>query len=138
MTLAHLGWPWTDEAIAVGLIDRIHGVPPDEAKFRFDISFGAPPPYRRDVLAKALEVLGPELLQFGSDCFFPCSGREIAERRGWVRDLLDELDVDSRARERICCGTAAAWLGLATPGKPRAEAAPPIHQTQREPDVYTE
>ena len=27
VTLAHLGWPWTDEAIALGLIDRIHGVP---------------------------------------------------------------------------------------------------------------
>jgi predicted TIM-barrel fold metal-dependent hydrolase len=109
--LAHLGWPWVDEAIAVGLIDRILGVAADESMFRFDISFGPPPPYRKDALGRALEVLGPELLQFGSDCFLPCSGAEIAERMGWVHALLDELDVDVDARRRIWGGTAAAWLG---------------------------
>ncbi|RZI84472.1 MAG: amidohydrolase [Rubrivivax sp.] len=112
ITLAHLGWPWTDEAIAVGLIDRINGVAPDSVMFRFDISFGPPPPYRREALSKALEVLGPELLQFGSDCFLPCPGSQIAERRRWVVDLLDELRVDEPARQRIWSGTAAAWLGL--------------------------
>jgi len=109
--LAHLGWPWVDEAIAVGLIDRILGVPADDSMFRFDISFGPPPPYRKEALGRALDVLGPELLQFGSDCFLPCSGAEIAERMGWVHALLDELEVDADARARIWGGTAAAWLG---------------------------
>jgi predicted TIM-barrel fold metal-dependent hydrolase len=125
ITLAHLGWPWTDEAIAVGLIDRIQGIGVDEVMFRFDISFGPPPVYREEVLRKALAVLGPELLQFGSDCFLPCSGTHIAERMGWVHELLDRLEVDGTARERIWHGTAAAWLGLparggasATPGRP--------------------
>ena len=45
VTLAHLGWPWCDEANAVGLIDRINGVPADASQFRFDISFGSPPAY---------------------------------------------------------------------------------------------
>ena len=112
VTLAHLGWPWVDEAIAVGLIDRIHGVPPDDVMFRFDISFGPPPAYRREALGRALSVLGPELLQFGSDCFLPCSGAHIAERMGWVHELLDELDVAPAGRDRIWGGTAAAWLGL--------------------------
>jgi predicted TIM-barrel fold metal-dependent hydrolase len=111
VALAHLGWPWTDEAIAVGLIDRIHGVPDPQAAFRFDLSFGAPPPYRLEVLKKALEVLGPGLLQFGSDCFFPCPGAQIAERRGWLKDLLDELQLDAAARAQIWSGTASAWLG---------------------------
>ena len=119
VTLAHLGWPWTDEAIALGLIDLINGVPRDECAFRFDLSFGPPPPYRHDALAKALEVLGPGLLQFGSDCFLPCPGREIAERRGWLASLLSEFDLDDDARQRIWCGTAAAWLGI------DAAAAPP-------------
>lgn len=110
VSLAHLGWPWTDEAIAVGLIDRINGVDPDHAAFRFDISFGPPPPYRLEVLSRALEVLGPELLQFGSDCFLPCPGREIAERRRWVEDLLEQLSVTGEDRQRIFSGTAAAWL----------------------------
>lgn len=113
--LAHLGWPWTDEAIAVGLIDRIHGVPDDDSAFRFDLSFGAPPPYRREVLAKALAVLGPGLLQFGSDCFLPCPGIELVERRRWLEEILDEIGCDAGARERIFFGTAAAWLGLRPP-----------------------
>jgi predicted TIM-barrel fold metal-dependent hydrolase len=112
VTLAHLGWPWTDEAIALGLIDRIHGVPDDRAAFRFDLSFGPPPPYRHEVLDKALEVLGPGLLQFGSDCFLPCPGAEIAERRGWLEDLLDAFPLGDDARERIWSGTAAAWLDI--------------------------
>lgn len=115
VALAHLGWPWTDEAIAVGLIDRIHGRPADDCAFRFDISFGPPPPYRLEVLRRALEVLGPELLQFGSDCFLPCSGAHLAERLGWVQQLLDTLQLDAAARTRVLAGTAAAWLGRPLP-----------------------
>jgi predicted TIM-barrel fold metal-dependent hydrolase len=126
VALAHLGWPWTDEAIAVGLIDRIHGVPDAQAGFRFDLSFGAPPPYRREVLARALGVLGPGLLQFGSDCFLPCPGAELAERRGWLEQLLEDLAVDAAAREAIFWGTAAAWLGLAQVPWTEQPAAPTV------------
>ena len=122
--LAHLGWPWVDEAVAVGLIDRIHGVAPAEAMFRFDISFGPPPPYRREALGRALEVLGPELLQFGSDCFLPCSGAHIAERMGWVERLLDELEVDAEGRRQIWGETASAWLGRGVPGSAGVAGAP--------------
>jgi predicted TIM-barrel fold metal-dependent hydrolase len=113
-TLAHVGWPWTDEAIAVGLIDRIHGVPDSRAAFRFDLSFGPPPPYRKQVLQLALEVLGPGLLQFGSDCFLPCPGAQLRERRGWLEDLLKELQVSVEDQTQIFSGTAAAWLGHET------------------------
>ncbi len=112
VTLAHLGWPWTDEANAVGLIDLINGVTPDNSQFRFDISFGAPPAYRLDVLSKAIAVLTPELLQFGSDVFLPCSGELIKNRIDDVVVLLDHLNVDKHGRERIMGGTAAAWLGI--------------------------
>ena len=112
VTLAHLGWPWCDEANAVGVIDLINGVPPDDSQFRFDISFGPPPVYRREVLHKALDVLTPRLIQFGSDRFFPCSGPHIREMIDEVYRLLDELEVDQAGRERIMGGTAAAWLRL--------------------------
>jgi predicted TIM-barrel fold metal-dependent hydrolase len=112
VTLAHLGWPWCDEANAVGLIDLINGVRPDNSQFRFDISFGAPPVYRLEVLRKALAVLTPELLQFGSDVFLPCSGELIRSRLNEVLDLLGRLEVDKQSRERIMGGTAAAWLGV--------------------------
>jgi predicted TIM-barrel fold metal-dependent hydrolase len=114
VTLAHLGWPWCDEANAVGLIDLIHGIPPDECQFRFDFSFGAPPIYRRDVLEKALAVLGPGLLQFGSDRFLPCGGDHILEKIMEVQALFDQLGVSKDDRDRIMGGTAAAWLGLSS------------------------
>ncbi|HKX53850.1 MAG TPA: amidohydrolase family protein, partial [Nitrosospira sp.] len=112
VTLAHLGWPWSDEANAVGLIDLINGVPPDNSQFRFDISFGPPPVYRLEVLRKAIDVLTPDLLQFGSDVFLPCSADLIKSRIDDVLTLLECLDVDKPSRDRIMGGTAAAWLGI--------------------------
>jgi hypothetical protein len=112
VTLAHLGWPWCDEANAVGIIDRINGVDPHDSQFRFDISFGPPPIYRLEVLKRALAVLGPELLQFGSDRFLPCSGQHIRDALDEVAQLLDELEVPAAGRRRILGGTAADWLGL--------------------------
>lgn len=109
-TLAHVGWPWTDEAIALGLIDRINGVPDAESAFRFDLSFGPPPAYRLQVLRLALDVLGPGLLQFGSDCFLPCPGAELRGRRSWLEALLAELQVPADAQALIFSGTATAWL----------------------------
>jgi predicted TIM-barrel fold metal-dependent hydrolase len=113
VTLAHLSYPWCDESIAVGLIDLINGVSPDDCQFRFDISFGAPPIYRQQVLRNALAVLGPDLLQFGSDRFLPCSGSHIKSAVDEVKLLLEEIEVDKRGVERIMGGTAAHWLGLA-------------------------
>ncbi len=112
VSLAHLGWPWCDEANAVGLIDLINGVPANESQFRFDISFGPPPIYRESTLKNALEVLTPDLLQFGSDRFFPCTGAHISEKIQEVSALFDVLEVAPAARERVMAGTASAWLGL--------------------------
>jgi len=110
VTLAHLGWPWTDEANAVGIIDLINGVAPDDAFFRFDISFGAPPAYRREVLSKAVACLTPNLMQFGSDRFLPCEGAHIASAIAEVRDLLDRISATPEEVDRILAGTARAWL----------------------------
>ncbi len=112
VTLAHLGWPWCDEANAVGVIDLINGVQPAHSQFRFDISFGPPPIYRHDVLQRALAVLGPELLQFGSDRFLPCSGAHIKAALDDVHALLDDLKVGEQARAQIMGGTAATWLDI--------------------------
>ena len=133
VALAHLGWPWTDEAIAVGLIDRIHGVPDAHAMFRFDLSFGPPPPYRLEVLRRALDVLGSGLLQYGSDCFLPCSGAEIRQRKAGLAELLDQLEVDAPARAAIWSGTAAAWLGRTPPEKKLAASASQSHDREGAP-----
>lgn len=123
VTLAHLSWPWCDEANAVGIIDLINGVPPDQCQFRFDISFGPPPAYRLEVLRRALAVLGPDLIQFGSDRFLPCTGRHIRVLVDEVSTLLDELGVGSAARARIMGGTAAAWLNL-----PQGQRSRPVEE----------
>ena len=114
VTLAHLGWPWCDEANAVGIIDLINGVGVDEAVFRFDLSFGAPPVYREEVMQKALACLTPALLQFASDRFLPCAGDHIAAAVSEMRSLCDRLGVADDAWQRMMGGTAAAWLGLRT------------------------
>ena len=112
VTLAHLAWPWTDEANAVGVIDLINGVAPENCQFRFDFSFGAPPIYRRLVLERALAVLGPRLLQFGSDRFFPCKGDHIRSMIDEVGALFDDLKLAREDRDQIMAGTASSWLGL--------------------------
>jgi len=112
VTLAHLGWPWCDEANAVGVIDRINGVDPAESQFRFDLSFGPPPIYRAEVFRKAIDVIGPRSLQFGSDRFLPCSGAHIYAARAEVTAILDELDVAADDRNAMMSGTAMDWLRL--------------------------
>ena len=110
--LAHLGWPWCDEANAVGVIDLINGVPADSSQFRFDISFGPPAIYRAPVMRNAIAVVTAQLLQFGSDCFLPCSSAALIEKIDAVHLLLDELQICANERSRIMAGTAAAWLGV--------------------------
>jgi predicted TIM-barrel fold metal-dependent hydrolase len=131
VTLAHLGWPWCDEANAVGVIDLINGVQPDESQFRFDVSFGPPPVYRREVIRKALAVLGPGLIQFGSDRFFPCSGAHIRVLVDEVLGILDDLEVAQEDRDRIMWGTAAAWLGLPIGGATSPTTKGEACQTRR-------
>ena len=86
-SLAHIGWPWTDECIAVGgrfaakVVDPEVGLQehaprpaaedPYAAQMFVDITLGAPRPYRRDAISKALAVLGDHRLLYGSDCDKP-------------------------------------------------------------------
>jgi predicted TIM-barrel fold metal-dependent hydrolase len=112
VTLAHLGWPWCDEANAVGVIDRINGVEPAESQFRFDLSFGPPPIYREETFRKAIDVIGSHSLQFGSDRFLPCSGAHIRAAIDEVVAILDKLGVVAAEREAIMWRTASEWLRL--------------------------
>ena len=71
--LAHLGWPWVDEMVGMLMMEGEH---PDEGgddQFPLvaDISFGAPPDWRIETLRKALDMLGPQRLVYGGDCFWP-------------------------------------------------------------------
>ncbi len=110
-TLAHLGWPWCDEAIAVALIDRIRGLRPRDCQFRLDISFGPPPSYRAQAVGQAWRVLGAELLLYGSDRLLPISGEELRRAHDTAKTLLDELGVPEAEAQQILAGNALRWLG---------------------------
>ena len=85
--LAHIGWPWTDECIALagrfaadvvgeetGLQEhapRVDAATPYAAQMSIDITLGAPRPYRADALLKALAVVGDCRILYGSDCGDP-------------------------------------------------------------------
>ncbi len=109
-TLAHLGWPWCDEAIAVALIDRINGLQPNDCQFRLDLSFGPPSPYRREVIGRAWQVLGAGLLLYGSDRFLPCSGEELRRARDEAAAVLDALGLSGEETHRVFSGNALDWL----------------------------
>ncbi|MCS7111145.1 MAG: amidohydrolase [Ignisphaera sp.] len=73
--LAHLCWPWIDEALAVGgrflypyKYGYIASAPYKRPQIIFDISSGAPLMWKIDALQKAVAYLGAEMLMFGSDC----------------------------------------------------------------------
>ncbi len=74
VVLAHLGWPWVDEAIGVAYMDLLKGRDP---QIFLDTSPGTPPSYRSASMARAFAVLGCRPLVFGSDRFLPVSGIEI-------------------------------------------------------------
>jgi uncharacterized protein len=111
--VAHLGWPWTDEAIAVCLIDRIQGVEPCQCQFRLDISFGPPPAYRETAVGQAWQVLGPEMLVYGSDRFFPCPSQELRSAVNLAQGVLNTVGAGAAERQQVLAENALRWLRLA-------------------------
>ena len=113
--LAHVSWPWTDECIAVAdrfltTARRADGRDPDLARdvaLRFvnlenpqykvdcqmlvDTTRGTPPNYRKEVLATALAVLGPDLLIFGSDTHDAEDLSKTVEHMELDTEILREL-----------------------------------------------
>lgn len=72
--LAHLGWPWVDECIAVlNMESNIHGSDPASWQFRADLSFGPPDDWQLSSWQRAVDSLPHEMLCYGSDLFWPCT-----------------------------------------------------------------
>jgi predicted TIM-barrel fold metal-dependent hydrolase len=116
-TLAHIGWPWCDELIAVYgkfLNARTHR-PGRPVEMYIDLTPGTPPIYRRDALVKLFTVGYPveHNVIFGSDC----NVHDYNQRwsREWlVRDnaIYDELGLAEAARQRIYGENLLRWLGM--------------------------
>ncbi len=111
--MAHIGWPWTDECIAVA--QKIHHRGVVDQAF-IDMTPGTPPSYRLDVLSKCLELIKAGHLMYGSDAHFPINGQKIKPQ--WRRDkeLLEKLGVDEKDMRRIFYLNALRFLGVSSDG----------------------
>lgn len=111
--LAHIGWPWVDECLAVAgrFRARAHetGLP---MQMWVDTTPGTPPLWRVEALQKALAYVGVERLLWGSDSRAGDIG-EAGGRMASDRDLLRrQLGGNEQMAATWFGGNAAAWLGL--------------------------
>jgi uncharacterized protein len=146
--LAHLGWPWVDEELAVLMMESFHRQPDpqDPWQLKADFSFGAPPDWRVDTLVKALDSLSPDQLVYGSDCWWPLKPKEYIEQSLMPHLSAFEASADqsrqgggegSEHRARLRCGVfhhnVLAHWDRATHGVPqepkRAQTPPQTSNT---------
>jgi predicted TIM-barrel fold metal-dependent hydrolase len=78
--LAHLGWPWVDECIAVlDMESNIHGSDPNKWQLRADLSFGPPDDWQLSSWQRAVDSLPSTMLCYGSDLFWPVTAEQYLE-----------------------------------------------------------
>jgi predicted TIM-barrel fold metal-dependent hydrolase len=79
--LAHVGWPWVDEAIAVLDMETIlFGDQPDRWQFKADLSFGPPDDWQLEAWQKSLDCLPHSMLCYASDGFWPMEPEHYREQ----------------------------------------------------------
>jgi predicted TIM-barrel fold metal-dependent hydrolase len=70
--LAHLGWPWVDECIAVMAQETIfEGGDSSKWQLRADMSFGPPADWQLESWQKAFDTLPHQMIGYASDAFWP-------------------------------------------------------------------
>ncbi|MCD6394370.1 MAG: amidohydrolase family protein [Planctomycetes bacterium] len=111
-SLAHIGWPWTDECIAVVQKFKVlNRNDPERDPFQanVDLTPGTPLVYRKDALAKCVACCGVDFMMFGSDSSIP---RSTLPEGKWKRDvdLLREIGCTEEDIEKIFYGNAERFL----------------------------
>jgi len=113
--LAHIGWPWCDELIAVyGKFLSAKVDAGRDVEMFIDLTPGTPPIYRRDALTKLFTV-GYDIennIIFGSDSLAP------DYREAWVREWIDqdngiyaELQLGQETLDRIYSKNLLRFIG---------------------------
>jgi glycosyltransferase involved in cell wall biosynthesis/predicted TIM-barrel fold metal-dependent hydrolase len=135
IVLAHLGWPWVDEAIAVALMDILKSRSP---QILLDMSPGTPPTYRQEALQRAFVTLGASVLLFGTDAFLPVEPEELADRATRDRESLREAGAGDDDIARVFHHNAVGLFGsrpphvqAAAPGKPARTKRLPTPSIER-------
>jgi predicted TIM-barrel fold metal-dependent hydrolase len=116
--LAHIGWPWCDELIAVygKLLHARRRKPAGAVEMYVDLTPGTPPTYRRRALS---DLFGAgyaveDHVIFGTDCAAP--GYNVQWAQGWLRrdeEILTALGLGPAALDKIRGGNLRRFLGLA-------------------------
>jgi uncharacterized protein len=111
-SLAHIGWPWCDECIAVA--QKMNVMRPKLDQAFVDLTPGTPPVYRRDAMAKCLAVVGAAHMMYGSDSCIPAQWWPTGS---WKQDdaLLAELGASSAERTAVLGENAERFMGLPVP-----------------------
>lgn len=106
--MAHIGWPWTDECIAVA--QKFNVMRPELDQAFIDLTPGTPPSYRQDAFAKCLENVHATHMFYGSDSCIPAGN--VPEGK-WRKDhdLLTRLGVGQEDQQRIFSGNVLRFLG---------------------------
>jgi hypothetical protein len=114
--LAHFGWPWTDECLAVCDEFRYHwgraGAPGGHPQIWLDATSGLPRAWKVETLRKILFYLGPDWLMYGSDAS-ATDADGLAQAAALDRSILrEDLGVTDEALvEQIFCQNAERFLG---------------------------
>jgi len=116
-SLAHIGWPWCDELIAVyGKFLNAYARRPDLGVEMFvDVTPGTPEIYRREALTKLFGV-GYDVednVVFGSDC--SAEPYNAKWTRDWIardRAIYEEMGLSESAQENIFSGNLLRFVGL--------------------------
>lgn len=114
--LAHVGWPWVDECLAVAARMTMgarrelgHAM-----EVFVDLSPGAPPSERAGALRKAVEQLGPERLLWGSDDLEATRLEKCGRlREEDARLLREEIGLDETALAAVMGGNHLRFVGRA-------------------------
>lgn len=116
--LAHIGWPWTDEMIAVyGKFMAMRGHPRFTGQHMYiDMTPGTPACYRREVMERLFAVDYPlmaERLLFGSDAFTDDYDARWAQQV-WQEDarILADIGQPESVLQSISCNNALRFWNI--------------------------
>jgi predicted TIM-barrel fold metal-dependent hydrolase len=70
--VAHVGWPWYDECVAMMKVTTgVFGENPEDWDLRVDLSFGPAADWQLEVWQHCIDTLPPQMLLYGTDTFWP-------------------------------------------------------------------